>query len=497
MPISHFVQIQSFEQAMSKALAMVRRHLNSHNPTIRRIPSEILIMIASHLKVDAAFITKATHVCHHWRITLLSCPDLWTYPDFTRGSQALSFLDRSKPFPIHVDLTKTNPSKFLADLIYQHAERVDTLKISRFDGFQELFHHPMASLKTLAVDTPDSWLFAYNVRPATREFPALTSLTVKYNPGALAFRGALITHLRVAISGLSLEVMHLTGLLQSCVLLEKLELENKGELESGLRLLPDEVIPLPHLRSFTQTLHWDRHAAGIINHLDLPPSCSIDLRCIAGPTNGCPSLDLPDLRDASYLTNLKRLKVVHAGGCLGSEAGFTLDFINDRGTRFTATIDFINFAVSPQDKDREHPKDDRIEASMPGIEVLCVDGNRYVPMENCSSLTTLILSGTIVHLYLDLLVESDGHDAYKNLHTLVLFVVPGRFTPNPVRCLPEVAQTRAQAGLPLKAITVAYPSELASYDLEVLEELRAYVERVELLLEDDTLDWNLDKYFLN
>ena len=367
--------------------------------------------------------------------------------------------------------------------------------MSRFDGFQEFFRRPMSSLKALEIDTPDHWLFAYNVHPAIREFPALTSLTINHNPAALAFRGALITHLRISISGLNVEVTHLAGLLQSCALLEKLEIENKGEPESGLPLLPDEIIPLPHLRSFTQTLHWDQHVAGIINHLDLPPSCSVVLRCIAGPTNGCPSLYLPDLRDTSYFTDLKRLKVVHAGGCIGSETSFTLDFINYRGTRFTATIKFKNFAISPLDM--EHPKDDRIEASMPGIEVLCVDGDRYVPMGSCSSLTTLILSGTILHLHLDLLVDFEGHNAYKNLHTLVLFVVPSQFTPKPMRYLLEVAQTRAGAGLPLRRITVACPSGLASDDLKVLEELRAYVERVELLLEDDLLDWNLDKYFLN
>jgi len=368
--------------------------------------------------------------------------------------------------------------------------------MSYFDAFQELFRRPMASLKTLEVVTPDSWVFAYNLRPAIREFPALASLIVRHNPSALAFRGALITHLRVTISGLSLEVMHLTGLLQSSALLETLEIESEGEVESGLRLLPDEVIPLPHLRSFTQTLHRDQHAAGIINRLDLPPSCSVVLRCIAGPTNGCPSFDLPNLRDTSYFTNLKRLKVVHVGGCPGSEASFTLDLINDRGTRFTATIKFNNFAASPLDEDREHPKDDKIEASMPGVEVLCVNGDRYVPMGSCSSLTTLILSGTIVHFYLDLLAESGGHNAYRNLHTLVLFF-SSQFTPNPVKYLLKTAQTRAQAGLPLRAITVACPFELAPNDLEVLEELKAYVERVELLLEDNTLDWNLDKHFLN
>ena len=58
---------------------MVRRRLNSFNPTLRKVPPEILIMVASNLKINAALVTKATHVCHHWRVTLLSCPNLWTH----------------------------------------------------------------------------------------------------------------------------------------------------------------------------------------------------------------------------------------------------------------------------------------------------------------------------------------------------------------------------------------------------------------------------------
>ena len=499
MPISHFVQIKSFEQTMSKALAMVRRHLNSHNPTIRRIPSEILIMIVSHLKADATCITRVTHVCHHWRATLLPCPDLWTYPNFARGRQALSFLDRSKSFPVHVNLINVYPSKFLVELLCQHATRVDTLKMSRFDGLREFLRQPMAALKTLEIDTPGDWLFTPSVRPEAREFLALTSLTVKHNPAALAFRGTLITHLCISISTLGLEVRHLPDLLRSCGLLEKLELESKAGLEDSLSLLPDEVIPLPHLRSFTQTLHRDQHTAGIINILDLPPSCSVVLRCIVGHTHGCPLFTLPDLRDMSYFTNLRRLKVVHTGGCFGRESSFTLDFVNDKGTRFTATTEFENYAVSPLDKDLEHPRDDRIEPSMPQVEVLCVHSNTYVPLESFRSLTTLVLSGPNVHLYLESLVDLEDHYVYENLHTLVLYFAPCQLIPGPVKYLPVFAELRAQAGLPLRTITIASPFALASDDLEDLEEVtrRGYVERIELLLEDNALDWNLDKYFLS
>jgi len=482
---------------MSEALAMVRRHLNSYNLTIRKIPPEILIMIASHLKADAALITKATHVCHHWRSTLLPCPVLWTHPDFSREKQASLFLDRSKLFPIHADLKATHLSNSLVDLLCEHAARVDTLKISRCDGLQRLFHLPMASLKALEVATPGNWFFSRHMGIEAREFPALTSLTVEYTPGALAFRGALITHLRISTSNVHHEVTYLPGLLRSCVLLESLEIENRGDLEDSLRPLSDEVISLPHLHTFTQTLHHDRQTAGIINKLDFPPSCSVALRCIAGPTNGHPPFDLPPLQNTSYFTNIKRLKIVYTGDCLGGDASFTLDSVNDRGARFTAITEFTNFAVTVNPQWSEHPKDIRIEHSLPGVEVLCIGGYRYVPIANFRSLTTLILSGSIIHLYLELLAGPQGRYVYGSLRRLVLFVVRSRFAPTPVSHLPNVARMRAEAGLPLKVVTFASPSALSATDLRLLGELRAYVERVDLLLGNDALDWNLDKYYLD
>lgn len=149
----------------------------------------------------------------------------------------------------------------------------------------------MASLKTLEVIAPENRLFAYNLHLPIREFPALTSLTVKHHPDALAFRGDLTTHLYISMSGLNQEVVHLRGLLRDCALLERLEIENTRGHDNSLR--PDKVTSLPHLHSFMQALNWDHHAAGMIDNLDLPHSCSVILRYIAGLTNGRPSLDPP------------------------------------------------------------------------------------------------------------------------------------------------------------------------------------------------------------
>ena len=478
---------------MSKTLAMVRRRLNNHNPVICKIPPEILTMIASHLKVHPPLITKATHVCHHWRATLISCPNLWTHLNFAQENRALSFLHRSEAFPIHVDLISISPSQSLIELLCLHSARINTLRVGRFDGLRKLFRLPLASLKTLEVATPDEWSQVLVVRSAAKEFLTLTSLILGLNPGALTFRGSRITRLRVKISGPdSLAVAELLSLFRSCTLLEELVVENEAGLDGGSLVIPDDIIPLPHLRSFVQMLRHDRHIAGILDCFHLPPSCLVVLRCMAGHTYDYPLLGFPILRDTSYFTNIKRAKLVYAAGFLGRKAGVTWDIINDTGTRFIGAMDFINHATSLFEMGSM--ESGGIGLSMPVVEVLCVDGHRYVPLVNLQRLTTLVLSGTVVRLYLEILT---GYNAYRSIHTLVLFVVPSLLTSDLVTRLFSIARVRARAGFPLKTITFACPSVLTPYDLTALEGLKEYVERVELLLGDDALDWNLDKYFLN
>ena len=454
-------------------------------------------MIISYLKIDVALITKAAHVCHHWRAIILSCPILWTHPNFARKSQTLSFLRLSEPFPIHVDLTSTYLTQSLLKLLCLHSGRVDTLRIVRPAILHKLLDQPLAALRNLEIAAPCIGLFQpLDVYSRARELPALTSLTIRNNPDALSFRGPRITQLHVTIPRLSaLEVAALFNLVRSCVLLEELEIENKHGLEDGLLLLPDNIIPVPHLRSFTQTLHRYQHSAGVLNNLSPPPHCLVALRCISDSIhNGYPPLSLPDLRNGSYFTNVKRLKISHAERYPGCEASITLDFINDSGARLTARTEFVRYTIVTS---RERVGSEKINLSASLVEVLCVGGPRWVRMKNCHRLTTLILSGAVIHRYLKLLAGTDGPDTCKSLHTLVLFVEPNLLTSDLVPRLLKAAQTRAKAGLPLRTITFACPSVLAPKHLAILGGLREYVERIDVLLGDDTLDWNLDKYFLH
>ena len=274
---------------------------------------------------------------------------------------------------------------------------------------------------------------------------------------------------------------YLPDLLQSCTLLEDFGIEIEGFLWESWPLRFDEVIPLPHLRSFTQTLHLDRHSRD--NGL------AVVLRCLEGERYNWCSFLLPDLRHTSYFANLKLSLTQN----MENVTSYIRVSIDDKGTQFTVRMEFKNVGSVPLETEIEEAK---IGPSMPGIEVLCIDSTgEWVPLEDFSSLTTLTLSGLSGFSQLNFLAELGDPHIHRNLHTLVPNEQQDEWSLDPVLRLFTIAKSRAQAGLPLRAITLV-SSELAPDNSEILEEVRGYVERLELLRGDDALDWDLDKYLL-
>ena len=95
--------MNSIENELLLALAMLRRHINPLQSPTYRLPSELLPLVASHLESDIDLVC-ATHVSHHWRDTLHSHPSLWSHLDFEDAGRALVFLEKSKSTPLHVTL---------------------------------------------------------------------------------------------------------------------------------------------------------------------------------------------------------------------------------------------------------------------------------------------------------------------------------------------------------------------------------------------------------
>ena len=111
------------------------------------IPSELLLLVASNLESDTDLV-RATHVSHHWRITLRSHLSLWSHLDFEDTGRTLAFLEKS---PLHVTLVRDSRVSPLVEPLRQHATRITTLILSIVHPRRCCCHnpcHPCEGLKS-------------------------------------------------------------------------------------------------------------------------------------------------------------------------------------------------------------------------------------------------------------------------------------------------------------------------------------------------------------
>ena len=66
-----------------------------------RLPPKILERIIS-MRASTRDLIRASHVCRHWRSTLVSSPRLWTDLECIHVGLTLQQLARSEPFPLNV-----------------------------------------------------------------------------------------------------------------------------------------------------------------------------------------------------------------------------------------------------------------------------------------------------------------------------------------------------------------------------------------------------------
>ncbi|KAF9051800.1 hypothetical protein BJ165DRAFT_1608541 [Panaeolus papilionaceus] len=91
---------------------------NSYLP-ISRLPTEILCKVFAcvrdmpetrsfpatpHVNILRAWVKSITHVCHHWRLAALNCPELWSYLEFNKDPPSWMELQlkRSRKAPLSV-----------------------------------------------------------------------------------------------------------------------------------------------------------------------------------------------------------------------------------------------------------------------------------------------------------------------------------------------------------------------------------------------------------
>jgi len=130
-------QVLGIERKLRKILQSTKVIKNTF-PPVNRLPPEILSSILEHRASDLDLVA-ATHVCRHWRSTLISNPSLWT--DFWCQSghdvdRTLTYLKRSKSAPIDVEVDVIVPQDTEAlEYFAPHIARTRSLII---DGIAEL-----------------------------------------------------------------------------------------------------------------------------------------------------------------------------------------------------------------------------------------------------------------------------------------------------------------------------------------------------------------------
>ena len=92
--------MMSLQREASDVLSLVQGLRNLSSP-VGRLPGEVLeqILMMRNLERD---LLRASHVCRHWRDTLISSPRLWTNFQCVDVSRTLQYLVRSEPVPINI-----------------------------------------------------------------------------------------------------------------------------------------------------------------------------------------------------------------------------------------------------------------------------------------------------------------------------------------------------------------------------------------------------------
>ena len=318
---------------------MLRRHMNPLESPLYRIPSELFPEVASHLASEVDLV-NATHVSHHLRNVLLSCPSLWSHLNFEHEMRARAFFERSKQMPLHIDMP-TDTDRTVGSLaeLRQQSKRIATLKLPHWSIQTELLSDPLPSLKRLELfhdweDLDNRWNVIRKKAMTWFYFPSLTSL-IAYNLDSIPFYASNLTRFKFWNEH-KLDPLTLAGFLGNCPLLEHVDISYGDSFQIG----SDLVVSLPNLRTYTQTTFRKTHSLMVFDKLSLPPSCSVTLRLQIDGATTATNRVLPCFKDPGYLAEIKRVKLKTTRSSDGNEVAGALELINTEGrkVRFEGTV---------------------------------------------------------------------------------------------------------------------------------------------------------------
>jgi len=523
--------MKAIEDDIRASLAMLRRHINPLESPLYRLPSELFPEVASHFASEVDLI-NATHVSYRLRTALLFHPSLWSHLNFERETMARAFFERSGlQTPLHVDMARdtTRTVDSLAGL-RQQSKRIATLKLRHWPIQKKFLSEPLPSLRRLDFffhcqdeewseewDTTWAPVWGSTERATSWTFPSLTTL-IDYGLNPIPFYTPNLTCFKLWDAEGWAGIHDLICFLDSCPLLEHIDIS----YVEGHEGRHDLVVSLPNLRTYTQTTSGGEHVLGVLNMLSFPPFCSVKFRF---PNHSSATADdiLPHFKNPDYLAEIKRIKLrtTHSAG--GNEVTGKLGLINAKGTEVcserTASKEGRRYRTLPQGDGNDAHDVTHLDflRNLNGIsaETLCIDeypsrdvGGATVEflreVMGFGNVRTLILSRSAARMCLPALNEGPGasnhNPCFLSIHTLIIHTDSSisHLRLEVLHPLLGVAQKREVAGFPFKSVSL-FHSEGSSRWLygRDLDELRRCVGKLEVVIGEDALDWNLDKYFLD
>ena len=435
---------------------------------------------------------------------------------------ARSFFERSKQMPLHIDMARdtTRTMNSLAELRKQ-SDRIVTLKLRRWLIQKMFLSESLPSLKRLEVfldydddDSDEEWdttwtsVWGPTEKATSWSFPSLTTLVV-YVLNPIPFYTPNLTCFKFWDQEDYTDVNKLVRFLENCPLLQHINISCVQEPESE----HDLVVSLPNLRTYTQTASGERDFLEVLNMFSLPPSCSVKLRF---PGYGGTTVRF---KNPNYLAEIKRVKLRMVHSADENEVTGTLELINAEGTKVCfegAVFGDEEYWLLAQGNAHDVTHLDFLRSlDRLSVETLCIDGyllwgdgkaavEFFKEVLGFGNVGTLILSRSAARVCLTALDQDPGasNDSprFLPIDTIIIYTDSALLglSYEVFQPLLRVAQKREVAGFPFKSVSL-FHSERSSgwlYDHD-LDELKRCVGKLEVVIGEDALDWNVDKYFLD